>query len=81
MPAPKWIGLHGLQEQSKSISSLKIGVKNEDVVEPAAALGIIKIGSLEMPNDITRGRVHIPLFSKEGLDNTDNISSFFCNNI
>ena len=43
--------------------------------------GIIKIGSLEMPNDITRGRVHTPLFSKEGLDNTDNISSFFCNNI
>ena len=32
-------------------------------------------------NDITRGRVHIPLFYKEGLDNTDNISSFFCNNI
>ena len=31
--------------------------QNEDVVEPAATLGIIKIGSLEMPNDITRGRV------------------------
>ena len=36
-----------------------MGVKNEDVVEPAATLGIIKIRSLEMPNDITRGRVHI----------------------
>ena len=80
---PKWIWLHGLQGQFQVHfqSQNAIGVKNEDVVKPAAALGIIKIGSLEMPKDITRVRVHIPLFYKEGLDNTDNISSFFCNNI